>query len=179
MSDAVSRLPPLYPIINVTDAGDAAAEAAMTLLEQLLDADCSIVQLRMKGLPTGAMTALATTAVAHCQRTGTALIVNDRCDVAQVCKAAGVHLGHSDLPAKQAREQLGSQARVGFSTHSAAEVVGATADGAAAQGADYLGFGPIFESPTKAVEENRAGCNSWPRPARQRHCPWWPSAGSP
>ena len=72
------------------------------------------------------------------------LIINDRADIAQAVGADGVHLGQEDLPVAAARDLLGPKSLIGLSTHSLDQALAAEADGA-----DYLGFGPIFPTPTK------------------------------
>ena len=89
---------------------------------------------------------------------GMVFIVNDRCDVGLAVDADGVHLGQSDLPINLARELLGPRCLIGISTHSPKEVEIATA-----QGADYLGFGPIFPTTTKANHEPVVGIESLKR----------------
>jgi thiamine-phosphate pyrophosphorylase len=79
-------------------------------------------------------------------------IVNDRCDLALSVDADGVHLGQEDLPLEMARCILGKEKIIGISTHRAEEVEAATAGGA-----DYLGFGPIFSTTTKADHEPVVG----------------------
>jgi len=79
-------------------------------------------------------------------------IVNDRCDVGLAVEADGVHLGQSDLPISLARDLLGKHCLIGISTHSPEQVVEATA-----QGADYIGFGPLFPTTTKADHEPVVG----------------------
>ena len=80
---------------------------------------------------------------------GVRVLVNDRCDVALASGAAGVHLGDEDLSVEAARRLAAAAGRgdfvVGYSTHSPEEAAQASQGGA-----DYLGFGPVFESPTKA-----------------------------
>ena len=83
---------------------------------------------------------------------GMTFIVNDRCDVGLAVEADGVHLGQSDLPIRLAREVLGAKCLIGISTHSPEQVVEATE-----QGADYLGFGPLFPTNTKADHEPVVG----------------------
>lgn len=73
------------------------------------------------------------------------VIVNDRADVAALAGAAGVHLGQEDLPVAAARELLGLEKIIGLSTHSEAQV-----EAAVALPVDYLAFGPIFPTATKA-----------------------------
>jgi thiamine-phosphate pyrophosphorylase len=145
------RLPPLYPIVNVAGDEAAACERAFALAVELADAGCSLIQLRAKTLGAGAMTGLASRMVEALHPAGALLIVNDRADVAAACGAAGVHVGDEDLPVEAVRRVVGPDAIVGFSTHSIEEAARASSCGA-----DYLGFGPVFESPTKAgVREAR------------------------
>ena len=80
------------------------------------------------------------------------LIVNDRADVAQLAGAAGVHLGQDDLPAGAARALLGPEKIIGWSTHSSAQV-----EAAESLPVDYLAFGPIFATATKADTEPVVG----------------------
>lgn len=146
------RLPALYPIVNVADGSTEAAERAFALAVELADAGVTLMQLRAKPLSAGEMTQLAMLIVEALSGSGAALIVNDRADVAAVAGAAGVHLGGEDLPVHAARLVLAAARSdraprhvVGYSTHSVAEAAAASS-----LGADYLGFGPVFESPTKA-----------------------------
>jgi thiamine-phosphate pyrophosphorylase len=80
------------------------------------------------------------------------LIVNDHADIAAAVDAHGVHLGQDDLPIECARKLLGKEKLIGISTHNAEE-----ARAAQAAGADYIGFGPIFPTPTKATGDAQ-GC---------------------
>jgi len=83
--------------------------------------------------------------LARAIRAGGALfILNDHADIAAAVGADGVHLGQDDLPIAVARRILGPEALVGISTHSLEQ-----AGAAAAAGADYIGFGPIYETKTK------------------------------
>ncbi len=79
-----------------------------------------------------------------CDDAGAALVINDRVDLALAVGADGVHLGQTDLPLAAARKLAGSRLWIGVSTHDAAQVAAACAGGA-----DYLGFGPVFATPTK------------------------------
>lgn len=72
------------------------------------------------------------------------LIINDRPDIAKAVDADGVHLGQDDLPIKVARSILGRDKIIGLSTHSVLQ-----AQEAQKSGADYIGVGPIFATPTK------------------------------
>ena len=83
---------------------------------------------------------------------GGIFIVNDRCDLALAVEADGVHLGQEDLPLEQARRLLGPRRLIGVSTHRPEQVTQATLDGA-----DYLGYGPIFGTASKADHEPVVG----------------------
>ena len=86
-------------------------------------------------------------------RNGAAIfLVNDRCDLALAVEADGVHLGQDDLPLALARSIMGVGKLIGVSTHRLEQVVTATEGGA-----DYLGFGPIFETSTKLHHEPVVG----------------------
>jgi len=71
-------------------------------------------------------------------------IVNDRPDIALAVGADGVHLGQDDLPVADARSILGRERIIGLSTHSLEQ-----ASDAQESGADYIGVGPVFSTPTK------------------------------
>lgn len=75
---------------------------------------------------------------------GAVLIINDQIDLALSVGADGVHLGQDDLPLWIARKILGNEAIVGISTHTLEEAIHAESEGA-----DYIGFGPIFRTRTK------------------------------
>ena len=75
---------------------------------------------------------------------GIPLIINDHVEVARVVQADGVHLGQEDLSIAEARALLGPHALIGKSTHSIEQALAAVAEGA-----NYIGFGPIFPTPTK------------------------------
>jgi thiamine-phosphate pyrophosphorylase len=74
------------------------------------------------------------------------LIVNDYADIALAVDADGVHLGQDDLPIRETRKIMGSNKIIGISTHSLEQAKEAEKDGA-----DYIGFGPIFHTVTKNV----------------------------
>jgi thiamine-phosphate pyrophosphorylase len=78
--------------------------------------------------------------------TDATFIVNDYADIAVAVDADGVHLGQDDFPIEQARRLLGPAKLIGISTHSLGQAVEAEH-----QGADYIGFGPIFASTTKGA----------------------------
>lgn len=78
------------------------------------------------------------------RRYGQCFIVNDDIDIALLADADGVHLGQDDIPAREARCLIGDRRFLGISTHSPEQLAQAIADGA-----DYVGVGPIFPTTTK------------------------------
>ena len=138
-ADRLSRLRGLYAI-----ADGSSRHAPLELVAAFVRGGACAVQLRLKRLGAGELLRLARGAVALCRPAGVLLLVNDRPDVAKLAGADGVHLGQDDLPARDARAVLGPDALIGVSTHSDAEL-----DAALADGADYLGFGPIFVTASK------------------------------
>jgi len=137
-------LPRIYPIINVTAEDDDTLARAVELACRFARCGISLVQLRAKPLPAGALTELAAVLVERTSALDCRIIVNDRADVALAAGAAGVHVGDTDIPVDHARAILGPERIVGTSTHSLDDV-----RAAATTSADYIGFGPVFESPTK------------------------------
>ena len=117
-------------------------------LARALVSEARVLQVRIKPASGAAGAAelvrIARMARRICDAAGAALIVNDRLDVALAADADGVHLGQTDLPLAAARRISGDLC-LGFSTHNPDQVRAAVA-----AGADYLGFGPVFATTTKA-----------------------------
>ena len=135
-------LPALYAII---DPAQAAERSALEVAEALLAAGVRLIQLRDKQAASGELYASALTLLEPVRKAGGIFIVNDRVDVAAAMGADGVHVGQDDLPVESARAILGSGRLIGFSTHVLEQV--AEAD---CSSADYVGFGPIFPTASKA-----------------------------
>jgi thiamine-phosphate pyrophosphorylase len=126
---------------------DASSPAGLTLPDLLREASAGgvdIVQLREKQLPDDELVAVANAARALCERLGTLLIVNDRPLVAREVGADGVHVGQDDMPVGDVRELVGPDVLIGLSTHAPEEI-----DAVDAGLVDYIGVGPIHETPTK------------------------------
>lgn len=112
-----------------------------------VEGGADILQLREKELEGGELLDRARWLVDLCRPKKVLCIINDRVDIALASNADGVHLGQGDLPAKQARRLLGHYRLLGVSTHAIAQANQAWLDGA-----DYVGAGPVFKSPTKPRE---------------------------
>lgn len=143
-------LPPLYPIVDpaaVRDGRDP-VDRARSLAQAVLSGGAKILQLRMKGGPGGADAGDILAAAKALRRltrdAGCLFIVNDRVDIALLADADGVHVGQEDLPCVEVRRLVGSRRLVGVSTHTVDEARAAEADGA-----DYIGFGPMYPTATK------------------------------
>ena len=103
-----------------------------------------IVQLREKTAPAREFIELGRKIKELCALYDSLFIINDRVDIAHIVGADGVHLGQDDIDINSARHILGKDAIVGISTHSPEQ-----AQKAVESGADYIGVGPVFETPTK------------------------------
>jgi len=136
------KLPPLYAILDPEQTRGRPAQRA---LAALVEAGVSILQLRVKSLPPVDFLELAKQARAVTRAHGCQLIINDRVDIALACGADGVHLGQDDLPLSAGRKLMG-QKIIGISTHDLDQ-----ARAAERAGADYIGFGPMFGTRTKAT----------------------------
>ena len=108
-------------------------------------ADC--LQLREKALEGAELLRRATRVVELCHAHHVPAIVNDRPDVAVLSGADGVHVGQDDLPAREVCKLIGRDRIVGVSTQDIEQARQAVRDGA-----DYIGVGPVFRSPTKPRE---------------------------
>jgi thiamine-phosphate pyrophosphorylase len=121
------------------------SENLLTVVEAALQAGLNLVQYRHKDADDMVKLAEAYKLCQLCHAYGALFIVNDRLDIALAVNADGVHLGQKDLPIGIARQILGSQKIIGKSTTNPQEM-----EKAIAEGADYLGVGPVYETPTKA-----------------------------
>ena len=141
MTDSAGRLAAARLYV-VTDAGHTPQR-----VEEVVRAACAggadVVQLRRKGDEGLAMLRLAERCRAITADAGVLFVVNDRLDVAMAVSADGVHLGQDDLPLEVAR-RLWPGGMMGRSTHSLAQAFAAEREGA-----DYIGVGPVFATPTK------------------------------
>jgi thiamine-phosphate pyrophosphorylase len=139
----LARLRGLYALVG---GADPVAQAI-----QALDGGAAVLQLRVKGGGDAALLESATRLVALAR--GRALvIVNDRADLAVLSGADGVHVGEEDLPVAAARRVVGPDLLVGRSTRTLADGLAALADGA-----DHVGFGPVFATSTKQIAEPPRG----------------------
>lgn len=111
---------------------------------RMLAGGVQLLQLRAKGRELSEISKWARELAPLCREHGVPLILNDHPDLVMDSGADGIHVGQDDAGVAAARQQAGAGALVGKSTHSLAQ-----AEAAGVEGADYIGFGPLFATPTK------------------------------
>ncbi len=156
-----------FTLYLITDRHQVpAGRSLLEVVEAALRGGVRAVQLREKDLGAAELLPLAMELRDLTRRFGARLLINDRIDVALAVDADGAHLGGHSLPVAVARRLLGADRLIGVSTHHIAEI--AVAAGA---GADFVTFGPVFATPSKAVygpplglAALRAACTSTPLP---------------
>jgi len=132
------------PIIYPITSGTATTPEILRLVQAAVDAEIPLFQIREKSLSARELYELVVRAVSITRDTKTQLLVNDRVDVARAAGADGVHLTSRSLPARLVRSTCGAEFLIGVSTHSLEE-----AQAARAGGADFVVFGPVFETESK------------------------------
>ena len=131
-------------LYGIVDVGYVTADTAPVAAEKLLEGGVDILQLRAKDVPKSIVVGLAEEIHALSAPLGVPLILNDHPDLLRDVPAEGAHVGQDDLSVAEARAAAGRPVLIGKSTHSLAQ-----ARAAAEEGADYIGFGPLFATPTK------------------------------
>ena len=129
-------VPIIYPITSGPDT--------LRLVRAAVDAEIPLFQIREKSLSARVLYELVVRAVSITRGSKTRLMVNDRVDVARAAGADGVQLRARSLPADVVRRTCGAEFLIGVSTHSLEE-----AQAARAGGADFVVFGPVFETESK------------------------------
>ena len=139
-------------LYGILDLGYVAQDAVERVAEQMCAGGVDVVQLRAKGFDEHAIEEMANRIAPVLQGAGIPLILNDHPELVPSVGADGAHVGQEDLSVADARwragRALGGEVPlpiIGKSTHSVEQAVAA-----AAAGADYIGFGPLFPTPTKA-----------------------------
>lgn len=143
------QLPIIYPITSgtttaQTTANDPQFVSILRLVEAAVAAKIPLVQIREKALHARVLFELVERAVEIVRGSETRLLVNDRSDIARAGGADGVHLTGQSLPADVVRKIYGPEFLIGVSTHSLDE-----ARIARIKGADFVVFGPVFETESK------------------------------
>ena len=138
-------------LYGILDLGYTAADDAERVTERMLAGGVDVLQVRAKGADEAEVEALANRLTALTERAGVPLIVNDFPQLVPSVGAQGAHVGQDDFSVADARWRAGRALAgevappiIGKSTHSFEQAVAAEAEGA-----DYIGFGPLFATPTK------------------------------
>jgi len=131
----------LYGII---DLGYVERHDAAHVLEQMIEGGVDLIQLRGKNKSIRELIDLSAELHELTAKSSTPLIVNDHAEIAKRVPVEGVHVGQDDDPIEIVRQEVGRDLLIGKSTHSLEQ-----AHAAEREGADYIGFGPIFMTPTK------------------------------
>lgn len=133
-----------YTLYLCTDSKLMSCKTVEESVERGILGGCSVVQLREKNASSLELYNLAGRVKQITDKNNLPLIINDRLDICLAVNAAGVHLGQSDLPCREARKILGADRIIGVSAATPEEAAKAQADGA-----DYLGVGAVFQTSTK------------------------------
>lgn len=147
----------VHGLYGIADVSGAPGRTEFEVAEAFLDAGVSVLQLRMKGAPEAAIAAVLEALVPRCADAGCSLLVNDHVGLAARF-GIGVHLGQDDADPAGARDAVGPDVLVGWSTHDARDV-----ERAARLPVDYVGFGPVFSA---AGKHRAAGDDRAPMSAR-------------
>lgn len=143
-------IPPVYPILDTASLERLGLDP-VTAAEALLEGGAAILQFRHKEFWSRATFAQAEQIARLCEQNKAMFIVNDRADYAAIL-GAGLHLGQDDLSPTDARRVIGPNAILGFSTHNPVQM-----QAAQNEPADYLAFGPIFQTASKLRPDPTTG----------------------
>ncbi len=137
-----------WKLYVITDSSSPKSRDLREVVREALEGGADVIQLRDKTASDLEMTRLARSLLEITRSRNAVLIINDRLRVAQESGADGLHLGQEDGSLTEARLVLGEQAILGRSTHSREQALSAQEEGA-----DYIGIGPVFRTPTKVSYE--------------------------
>lgn len=149
----------------------APSSRLLETVEAALQGGLTLVQYRDKEADDATRLRNAEKLKRLCHQYNALFIVNDRVDLALAVDADGVHLGQQDAPIAFARQLLGSQRLIGRSTHNPDDLRRAIQEGA-----DYVGVGPVYETPTKAGRA-AAGLEYVRHAATHASIPWFAIGG--
>jgi len=147
------------------------SEALLAVVEAALEGGLTLVQYRDKTADDSDRITQAQKLCQMCHQYGALFIMNDRVDLALAVDADGIHLGQQDLPIAVARQLLGPQRLIGRSTTNPDEM-----QRAIQEGADYIGVGPVYETPTK-VGKAATGLDYVRYAALHSSIPWFAIGG--
>jgi thiamine-phosphate pyrophosphorylase len=139
---------PACRLYLITPPKIADLPAFLSALDEALSAgDVAALQVRLKDVPDAEIERVTRAVLPIAHAHGTAVILNDRADLAARLGCDGVHVGQDDAPYAEARRILGPRAMIGVTCHDSRHL----AMEAAEAGADYVAFGAMFPTTTKAA----------------------------
>jgi thiamine-phosphate pyrophosphorylase len=148
--ERASELRQQVPLICLVTSGEGIPPG---FIREAASAGVDLIQLRERSLDGRALASLVGAAVAEASGTACRILVNDRIDIALAANASGVHLRADSFAAARVRSVTGPGFVIGRSVHNALEAASVTESG----GCDYLIFGTVFPSPSKAPGHPVAG----------------------
>lgn len=131
-------------LYGILDLGYVAPGDTISVATRMLEGGVEVLQLRAKKLPLLEIIKIAGPLAALCRSFGVPFIINDHPKAVVECEADGLHIGQDDIFIDEARKLIGPDKIVGLSTHSILQ-----AKSALEEKPDYIGFGPLFSTPTK------------------------------
>ena len=131
-------------LYGIVDLGYVEEPDLACVAEQMVEGGVDLIQLRGKGKSLDELAGYAAKLHEFTARSSTSLIVNDHAEIAKEVPVEGVHVGQDDDSIEVALRKAGRAVLIGKSTHSLEQALAAQREGA-----DYIGFGPIFATPTK------------------------------
>ena len=158
---------PRQGLYAITDKATSAGRDTLLVAEGLLRGGASILQYRNKDVSDPMREGEAHKLRLLCWRCHACFIVNDQVDLALASRADGVHVGQGDMPVAEVRRRAGDRMIIGVSTHSPEQAVRAEAEGA-----DYIGVGPVFATKTKKDVCPPVGLDYVEYAAREARIPW-------
>ena len=155
-----------FRLLLVTDRHQTQGRTLQSVLRAAVSGGVSAIQLRERDLPTAELLSLAQEIQAITAPRAVPLIMNDRVDLVLALRLDGIHLRANSLPVSAVRRLVGVHCLVGISTHSVEEVRQANHDGA-----DYVVYGPIFDTPSKRLFGPPVGLDALSEVCRQSTIP--------
>lgn len=177
MASNSNSLPSLYLI---TDRNQTLARPLRDVVKTALEGGVRMIQLREKDLSGNELFNLARELRLLTRKYGSRLLINDRIDIAIAVEADGVHLGHQSISVQDVRQVFKTSSTIphpsslliGVSTHSLEEALNAQSDGA-----DFITFGPVYITPSKAAYGQPVGTDKLKEAAEAVNIPIYALGG--
>ncbi len=162
-----------FNLYLITDRKQVAAKhTLLSAIESALQGGVKAVQLREKDLSDSELLPLAQELRRLTRQYDARLLINDRIDVVLAVNADGIHLGGHSLPTNVVRQRLGPDFLIGVSTHSNTDIILASE-----QGADFVTFGPVYATPSKAAYGSPQGLDALAKACRVSSLPLFALGG--